>query len=324
MIKHICPVCDQIMSSSHYCSTCRKVVKNPWIRDVSYFLNERHPESEENCSYHNGAELDTSKDNVWDLITAKQNIQKRMAERAAQREQGGQAVWSLPGMLTDRKKKEYQPQPNVPRKEQSEKKKLPPAKLLFIIFIIFMAFEILTAVIALIGSGVTSLLGLAGMGQPDIELGEYLEGITDEGEIETLAEADVVAAGKACTSYNHFSVKGADLQDEIEMLLKKHGYTIENQSSSTYNERYDEDETFFERKITYDLRDVEDADTYQYLEINSDTATGDLHEISMFLADLKKSESVSADVRELLKQYDEVDTETYSHTDGFSVYISRE
>lgn len=328
MIKRICPICDQIMSSAHYCSTCRRVVKDPWIRDVSYYLNERHPEDEANCSYHNhDVELDTSRDNVWDVITAKQNIQKRMADRAEQREAGGQAVWSLPGALTDIKRKKFQVKPNVPFKEQVEKKKLSPAKLALIIFVIFMVFQILTAVLAVLGSGLSALLGYRYSAKdPEIDLGEYIEGLVegDGGSVKTLEEADVMAAGKACSAYKHFSVKGEDLQDEIETILKKNGYQIESQREFSYNEQYDDDETFFERVRTYDLETEKGKNTYQYLEINSDTATDDLHEINMFLADLKKSEAMTGDVRTLLERYAEVDVETYSHTDGYSVYITRE
>ncbi|MDO4267659.1 MAG: hypothetical protein Q4C73_04225 [Eubacteriales bacterium] len=55
MQKRICPVCDQVMRSAHYCRNCRSWVKNPWIRDVTYYLNERHPEDETSCSYHGSA-----------------------------------------------------------------------------------------------------------------------------------------------------------------------------------------------------------------------------------------------------------------------------
>ena len=52
MKYRICPVCDQKMKSAHYCSNCRAWVKHPWVREVDYYLNERHPSWEANCSYH--------------------------------------------------------------------------------------------------------------------------------------------------------------------------------------------------------------------------------------------------------------------------------
>ena len=52
MKKRICPICDKTMQSAHYCSNCRSFVRNPWIRDVEYYLNERHPSAGHDCTYH--------------------------------------------------------------------------------------------------------------------------------------------------------------------------------------------------------------------------------------------------------------------------------
>lgn len=52
MIRKICPVCDQVMKTQHYCRNCRSWVKEPYVRDVEYYLNERHPAGETVCSYH--------------------------------------------------------------------------------------------------------------------------------------------------------------------------------------------------------------------------------------------------------------------------------
>lgn len=56
MKKRICPICDQVMHSAHYCSACRSWVKEPYIMEVNYYLNESHPKTEAECSYHNDAE----------------------------------------------------------------------------------------------------------------------------------------------------------------------------------------------------------------------------------------------------------------------------
>lgn len=52
MAKRICPICDQIMKSKHYCSACRRFIKQPNIVNGGYYLNERHPFSEVECEYH--------------------------------------------------------------------------------------------------------------------------------------------------------------------------------------------------------------------------------------------------------------------------------
>lgn len=64
MVRRICPTCDQVMSSAHYCGTCRKWVKNPWVREVTYYLNERHPAVEADCTYHT-AEQNRASDAAW-------------------------------------------------------------------------------------------------------------------------------------------------------------------------------------------------------------------------------------------------------------------
>lgn len=52
MIRRICPICDQVMAGKHYCRTCHSWVRHPKIQDVTYYLNERHPQRESSCAYH--------------------------------------------------------------------------------------------------------------------------------------------------------------------------------------------------------------------------------------------------------------------------------
>ena len=52
MVRRVCPICDQVMKSAHYCRNCKSFVRNPYIRETDYYLNERHPASEEHCSFH--------------------------------------------------------------------------------------------------------------------------------------------------------------------------------------------------------------------------------------------------------------------------------
>ncbi len=52
MKKNTCPVCDQTMKYPYYCSHCHKIVLHPNVQEITYFLNERHPQEEDDCSYH--------------------------------------------------------------------------------------------------------------------------------------------------------------------------------------------------------------------------------------------------------------------------------
>lgn len=52
MIRKVCPICEQVMTIPHYCKFCRQFVKTPYVRDITYYLNESHPADEKECTYH--------------------------------------------------------------------------------------------------------------------------------------------------------------------------------------------------------------------------------------------------------------------------------
>ena len=54
MKQRYCPYCDQKMTSGLYCSGCKRIVWHPYVQDVDYYLNERHPQHESDCLYHDG------------------------------------------------------------------------------------------------------------------------------------------------------------------------------------------------------------------------------------------------------------------------------
>lgn len=52
MAVYVCPICDHKMKSRHFCANCRSYIKEPFTREVTYYLNERHPSDEADCTYH--------------------------------------------------------------------------------------------------------------------------------------------------------------------------------------------------------------------------------------------------------------------------------
>ena len=52
MQRRICPICDHPIKYGHYCSFCKQWIRNPNYVNATYYLNERHPASEEHCSFH--------------------------------------------------------------------------------------------------------------------------------------------------------------------------------------------------------------------------------------------------------------------------------
>ena len=96
MKKIVCPYCDQPISG-HYCKGCRRIVWKPVKTEITYYLNERHPQESHDCQFHS------------DVITGdtaeakKAEIRERMAVRQME------------------KQKEQQSVPNVPRKNDADR-----------------------------------------------------------------------------------------------------------------------------------------------------------------------------------------------------------
>lgn len=42
MQRRICPICDHVMTSAHYCRFCKQWVANPNVVNATYYLNECH------------------------------------------------------------------------------------------------------------------------------------------------------------------------------------------------------------------------------------------------------------------------------------------
>lgn len=96
MIKKLCPVCDQVMQSSNYCRTCHRFVRNPYIRDINYYLNESHPRNDADCSYHNGPTVQQQMMPAGQSRPIGQAGQSRPVGQAGQSRPIGQAGESRP------------------------------------------------------------------------------------------------------------------------------------------------------------------------------------------------------------------------------------
>lgn len=312
MIQRICPVCDKVMKSAHYCRNCRSWVKDPWVREVNYYLNERHPQNEKACSYH---EENRGRD-----------YQIRQSRPSAAQ--------------------------SKPRSGASKKNK--SINLVIVIIIaIYITFMLLSAGMA--GSFRKSLFGGSGSGF-ELHVENYGNEVYETAPAELayheLEDAAVIAAGEACSSRGHFDLQGEELQQSLEEILEALGYELEDCYKYSSNEIYDSGESWYDTVISMDLA-WDENDTYQYIEINYDTATGDLHEVSVVMSDgtaasavtvaaLKYmedagavpqdqacSETVAEELRSGLLSGDNmyytfgnVEISAFSHSDGYGIYIS--
>ncbi len=328
MVRRICPICDQTMTLPHYCTTCRSVVKNPWIRDVNYYLNERHPEAEQDCTFH--GKLEEEPEHVPDLI-------RKITESGRSGE--WREIFSMPQNHKETEKK------------TAGKTKGPEFfRVLVILVVIAFGFELLSGVLNFVGNGLGSLL--ENHVEFDIDLGDF-RGEADEDPV-MLTDEEVITQGVACSQMGHFDILADEVTDEVFYALTEQGYQIIGISTESYNQVYGDGETWYETVTTYNLEiPGEDVD-YQSLAVNYDTATGELHEFDIYLSDPVRAAALTGALLELLDQYTEIygdvnlqaileDVRTsmnnqssfyadygnvavtqYSYPDGFSIYIGRE
>lgn len=89
MKKIVCPYCDQPISG-HYCKGCRRIIWKPVQTEITYYLNERHPQESHDCQFHS------------DVITGdtaeakKAEIRERMAVRQMEKQIEQQSVPNVP------------------------------------------------------------------------------------------------------------------------------------------------------------------------------------------------------------------------------------
>ncbi len=100
MLQKICPICEQTMKLSHYCKNCRQFVKTPYVRDVTYYLNERHPEGEKHCEYHRTYEGEKSPaPYVRPAPSVPANFRPEKRKRAAGGTGGRKTVYAVIGAM---------------------------------------------------------------------------------------------------------------------------------------------------------------------------------------------------------------------------------
>lgn len=276
MIQRICPVCDQVMKSVHYCSNCRSWVKHPHVMEMNFYLNERHPENEEGCSYHSG-------ENQKKEGAAGQPVQPGGAWRPA----GA----PLPSRTPLPSKTSFPPRTPLPsgdfsyhRDKTGEGKagKGRSGSRAILGIVLAAAFvSILPAFFNVMQKTMYSVV-MPAM-EYDIDLGDYSGEETDN-IYQELEEEDVAARGEACNSRGHFAVDGKRLEDPILEILKGAGYQVKRQDTYSYNEAFPDGETWFTTWITIEVEGHGESG-YQYVELNSDTGTGKLHEVSLSLDD---------------------------------------
>lgn len=366
MVQRICPVCDQVMKSAHYCRTCRSWVKDPWVREVGYYLNERHPQNETGCSYHESNQ-------VWERqsrqgkASAKPNVAREHTFRPnTTRPNASQPNIPRPNVSQPNTSRPNTPWTDIfppgggktaaaqPKSRAGASKKNKNISLILIIIIaIYITFMLVGAGLA--GSLRRSLIDWYGSGF-EFYMGnhgnEVYETAPAEQVYHELEDVAVIAAGEACSLHGHFNIQGEALQQPLEEILNGLGYDLEDCYKYSTNLIYDSGESWYDTMISMDLA-WDESDTYQYIELNYDTATGELHEVNVVMADdaaavevaaavlkymedagaIPQDQACSESVKEELKSrllsgenmyctVGDVEISAFSHSDSYGIYIS--
>ncbi|GEM_PF-4256490 len=247
----VCPVCDQKMSSAHYCKTCRRYVRHPFIRKVNYYLNEQGPRVSESS------------------IEPQRNVPVQPMQNRNTPISTGQNQW----------------QPVKP--SGHDDKRVPIVLLAAVIIGIFFVAGFLAIAFELRRDHSSVSVESFIFGD---DSAEYTDELGLEEMVEDYEELDadeVREAGAACSSYGHFHTTGYEMEDVLFELIAEEEFIIEERQEYSYNERYSDGTTWFSNGVYFYL-ESDTEEVYPMLGLDYDTATDALHEVDLILEDPEK------------------------------------
>ncbi|RGD67245.1 MULTISPECIES: hypothetical protein [Hungatella] len=318
MMKKMCPVCDLPVNAGNYCPRCRRVIRNPYTQNVDYYLNERHPEHETECGFHNPyleADHHGESGNPASPAygsSAGRPVQGRSAQgspvqggpvqgstvpnKPVQRPFSGAAAsgggrtpgtGSINGSYRNPAEGSgaYRTatggygagsRPTGTGSMKPEGKKSNAGKTVLIM-----------AAVGLVTIAMVAFTNLEGY------LSDYLKGAAEtteaynydyESDFTRLNDEDVIEAGEPCMAYYHFPADGVYVSEQLLAAVEStdFGYKLDSDELYTDNYLYD-DTSYFESIRSLYLEDNlsetrDDEYTDQYIDVNYDTATNELHE----------------------------------------------
>lgn len=313
MKQRYCPYCDQKMTSGLYCSGCKRIVWHPYVQDVDYYLNERHPQHESDCLYHDGgSEYPGSRASSTDSYAGvfkgngtststqggkkKTNREKKAADpfqnmgnrMAGQRnafehmksqleQYRSQADTCQSGTYSSQSAK------NIMDRVNSERGRKKPFTGILIVVIIWLVFSVGGNLLFLITHAIReSIYGIENIF--DSSSGD-LWSSADSNAVEVLGEGElsdeeVRAIGTNCTNYGHYDAQLADVTAALDRLLPQYGFS-EWSMEDTYSYNYASDDmSWYNTDQAYYLS--RDGEYVGSITIYADTATDDLHGIGAY------------------------------------------
>lgn len=291
MKMKICPCCDQPIKGI-YCKGCRKIVWNPVEQDVQYYLNTRHPESEHACTYHDTGRMSGSGEvrssqhamSSSEIDAKKSEIKARMLQRKQEglRELGTIRKQTASSARTGAK--------TIRNTEMSSQKVTAVATAVIVTFMLLVTFVMIVIINTMnhrvyggFGEPVPEPLAtvpafeapIVDIPSPDFDFELPLPEETDSGEMEEwgMTDEEVRELGVPCNGFGHFPMIFDDVREVLFECIEDAGY---GWSISVYSyNQFIEEYTWYE--TVYELT-IQNADEYAgFLNINVDTATGEIH-----------------------------------------------
>lgn len=291
MKQKYCPYCDQKMKTSHYCQECRRIVWQPYEQNVDYYLNERHPQSEKDCLYHDGAEhlddVGKTKPNVPRQSTSRPNTPRTgtlWTNAAGSRTSKPNVPRSNTAAAGSRQQTStYQRQTNqqstyqtTGRNERSvtQKRRKNPLSVFITVIALCVAFNILGTILMAGRSAFYSISDMfSDLNSPGESVSSYQE-LTDE---------EVKKIGVACNTQGHYDVDLEEAASVLQDALNATGYSWSMYPYS-YNET-DGEYNWYQTEYDYHVDTDDESANGTTIEICADTATGQLHGVYIWSED---------------------------------------
>lgn len=304
MTTKVCPCCDQPIKGM-YCKGCRKIVLHPVVQDIHYYLNERHPEYETDCSYHgntagNGKVADPNvragnhKMTPHETEAKKAEIKERMQQKQREIRQPGTKVTT---------KSATQPANKPTTKSTAQ---TPPKALRkFLIAIAIYVIINIVGVLMTISQNVADIFDHLEIGKATPEPGVAVEEVAVAPDIDTrssfgkdfplptpmetdeaamaeweLTDEQVKEIGLRCNGFGHFPMEYGEAVRIMDDCIGDAGYGW-NMSTYSYNQFIDDD-TWYETVYEFTVRN--EKEYAGFINVETDTVTGELHGIHMYTA----------------------------------------
>ena len=339
-----------------YCKGCRRIVLHPYEQDVNYYLNERHPQHETGCLYHDGGSeypggRSSKTDPYADVFRANETSagvgtrDKKAADWGGKmsdlfQNAGGhlgtygsltgqknrknrKSTGSWSGSTQNRNNSGQSPESIMRRvnSERGRKHSLAGPAIIFIIWIVISLGGSLLSFVA--HTARKTFLGIEDMFSSSDDstwaADSWAEEVETLGEGE-LSDEEVRTIGKNCTSYGHYEADLADVTAALTRIMPEYGFNEWSEETYSYNHESG-DVSWYGTEQDFDLmREGEYVGTFI---VYTDTATDALHGIAADSSDEEIFYEMADVLDAVMQEFGYVDT-AQSGQDLYRGIIDRE